>query len=183
MFPQKPPTGGVYPYYPSCHVRNYTNQWFCYDKSQHEKTSNTFVTAFWDNEENWLTTIPFADDLQNYKCCKTPAGYYIDYVSCYYMPTRDQYWEYYDALQFLTVFCTTGYIMTGIAKKPNPRTSGVTTPFAPGWPAYDKRSGNMLDKIVYLTGRHYRCYPRRKRAPLEMILLGCFPSDAYFQRF
>ncbi|GAU95740.1 hypothetical protein RvY_07309-4 [Ramazzottius varieornatus] len=48
------------------------------------------------------------------------------------MPTRDQYWEYYDALQFLTVFCTTGYIMTGIAKKPNPRTSGVTTPFAPG---------------------------------------------------
>lgn len=59
------------------------------------------------------------DQTTLYKCCRTPSGYYIDYTSCYYRPTRDQYWEYYDAAIFV-VYCETAYVMTGVARKVNP---------------------------------------------------------------
>lgn len=54
-----------------------------------------------------------------YKCCKAPTGYYIDYTSCLYKPTHDQYFEYYDGTVFI-VLCDTGYVMTGVAKKIHP---------------------------------------------------------------
>lgn len=50
------------------------------------------------------------------------TGYYIDYVSCYYMPTHDVYWEYYDSQNHFITLCATGYIATGIAKKISPWT-------------------------------------------------------------
>ncbi|GAU93941.1 hypothetical protein RvY_05795 [Ramazzottius varieornatus] len=50
------------------------------------------------------------------------TGYYIDYMSCYYMPTHDLYREYYDSLNNFVVYCTKGYIMTGISKKISPWT-------------------------------------------------------------
>ena len=80
------------------------------------------VAAVWDNDFLWQLFRPRFDDLQYYKCCKTPPGYYIDYTSCYYMPTHDQYWEYYDAPNLFVTYCTNGYIMTGISKKISPWT-------------------------------------------------------------
>ena len=53
------------------------------------------------------------------KCCRVPPAYYLDYTSCLYKPTRDQFWEYYDDIKHL-VFCPTGYVVTGIGKKINP---------------------------------------------------------------
>ena len=53
------------------------------------------LAGFWDNELQFFVARRGLDDTNIYKCCKTPAGYYLDYTSCYYMPTHDQYWEYY----------------------------------------------------------------------------------------
>jgi hypothetical protein len=123
MFPFKPPSNGLYPYYPSCVVRNYTDTFFCFDAKNASVSINTFVTAVWDNEYNWYQYRPGGyntingDDLQPYKCCKTPKGYYIDYVSCYYIPTHDQNFEFYDAANLIIVGCATGYVVTGISKK------------------------------------------------------------------
>lgn len=33
-------------------------------------------------------------------------GYYIDYLSCYYVPTHDIYFEYYDSTFHNMVYCT-----------------------------------------------------------------------------
>ncbi|XP_055355781.1 uncharacterized protein LOC129601083 [Paramacrobiotus metropolitanus] len=82
------------------------------------------MTAYWDNEflmQVWRIT---TDYVQLFKCCATPVNYYIDYMSCYYKMTHDQYWEYYDHAIFL-VFCDTGYVMTGIGKKHNPYTTDI----------------------------------------------------------
>ncbi|GAU88805.1 hypothetical protein RvY_01438 [Ramazzottius varieornatus] len=120
MFPNKPPSMGVYPYYPYCYVKNYTADPFCFDRANHTRTVDTFITGLWDDDQQFLVwRIPF-DDTMLYKCCRVPGGYYIDYVSCYYMPTHDNYWEYYDSTQQNIVQCGTGYVMTGIAKKINP---------------------------------------------------------------
>lgn len=63
------------------------------------------------------------DNLSLYKCCKTPRGYYLDYASCYYMPTHDMYFEYYDSPFQFIVYCSQGYVMAGLAKKVNPYTT------------------------------------------------------------
>ncbi|XP_055333934.1 uncharacterized protein LOC129585319 [Paramacrobiotus metropolitanus] len=126
MFPYKPPSNGVYPYYPSCVFREYRYQFFCFDTQNASTTINTFMTGIWDNE--WIfwvarigTTRSTASDyFQPYKCCKVPKGYYIDYVSCYYVSTHDPYWEFYDNVFNFVVYCGTGYVMTGIAKKIHP---------------------------------------------------------------
>ncbi|OQV14930.1 hypothetical protein BV898_10831 [Hypsibius exemplaris] len=123
MFPYKPPAQGRYPYYPHCHVRNYTNQFFCYDP-QNNLTMNTFITGIYDQLDFlWQVWRPGNDDIQPYKCCSVPHGYYIDYVSCYYMPTHDMYFEYYDSGNNIITECATGYIATGISKKLNPWTA------------------------------------------------------------
>ncbi|OQV13989.1 hypothetical protein BV898_11761 [Hypsibius exemplaris] len=122
-FPLKPPTNGLYPYYQRCHVRNITDTFHCYDPLRHNLTSDTFMTALQSSNLNFnsyrLTGI---DLVSPYKCCKTPPGYYIDYVSCYYMPTHDAYFEYYDSPNNFIVYCSQGYVMTGMAKKINPFT-------------------------------------------------------------
>ncbi|XP_055333062.1 uncharacterized protein LOC129584774 [Paramacrobiotus metropolitanus] len=129
MFPYKPPSKGIYPYYPGCHVRNFTIQFFCYTALQHELTVNTFITGFYCDEfECVISRAPGppgsgdnGDLLNPYKCCKTPKGYYIDYTACYYQPTHDQYGEFYDASsRHFLVFCATGYVMTGLSRKVNP---------------------------------------------------------------
>ncbi|XP_055333684.1 uncharacterized protein LOC129585135 [Paramacrobiotus metropolitanus] len=126
MFPYKPPSEGKYPYYPSCIYRDYRFQFFCFDRQNISLTINTFMTAIWDNEyQFWVgrigSTVSINNDFQQpYKCCKTPKGYYIDYVSCYYVPTHDPNWEYYDSQSNFIVSCGTDYVMTGIAKKISP---------------------------------------------------------------
>lgn len=94
-----------------CWVLNYTYQWHCYSPKYHDISVNSFVTGkpslprcarvaipytlsfpgFWDNEASFFVMRKVVDDQQSYKCCKTPQNYYIDYMSCYFMPTRDQY--------------------------------------------------------------------------------------------
>ncbi|OWA51638.1 hypothetical protein BV898_16114 [Hypsibius exemplaris] len=131
MFPYKPPSQGVYPYYPTCHYRDFgilVNQMFCFDAKNASLTINTFITALWDDEFQFWVYRPgsgpiVGDDRQPFKCCKTPNGYYIDYVSCYYMPTHDVNWEYYDNPSHVIVACTTGFLMTGISKRLNPWTA------------------------------------------------------------
>lgn len=104
----------------SCHVRNFTFSAFCYTPREHEKTVNTFITGkrpmtlnacpspatfvvsigfwckffvgFYGKQWNFIISRVPQDNLQPYKCCKTPAGYYLDYTACYYLPTHDPYW-------------------------------------------------------------------------------------------
>ncbi|OQV14931.1 hypothetical protein BV898_10832 [Hypsibius exemplaris] len=122
LFPNKPPAFR-YPYYANCFVKNYNNQMFCFDAQNASDTIHSVITAFWDDDQQFVQIRPaIADVLQYYKCCRVPAGYYIDYVSCYYIPTHDIYWEYYDAQQQILTQCGTGYAMTGISKKQNPWT-------------------------------------------------------------
>ncbi|OQV14932.1 hypothetical protein BV898_10833 [Hypsibius exemplaris] len=120
MFPYKPPTNGLYPFYPNCHIRNYTAQFFCFSPGAFSLTVNTFITGIWDNELQFFVGRRGLDDSNIYKCCKAPSGYYLDYTSCYYMPTHDQYWEYYDSIQHIITYCASGYVMTGLSKKFNP---------------------------------------------------------------
>ncbi|OQV14927.1 hypothetical protein BV898_10828 [Hypsibius exemplaris] len=132
-FPHKPAAQGIYPYYPRCHVRDYTTQFFCFDAQNASVTLNTFITGLWDSDFQFYvfrtlsgSTDPFMGDAtQPYKCCQTPDGYYIDYVSCYYRSTHDIYFEYYDSQFHLLVQCGTGFVMTGISKKQNPFTRDV----------------------------------------------------------
>ncbi|XP_055332546.1 uncharacterized protein LOC129584413 [Paramacrobiotus metropolitanus] len=108
---------GLYPYYPSCVVRNYTTQFFCFDRRNSTMSINTFMTAVWDDEYQWFTWRPGADDTVGMKCCKVPKGYFIDYVSCYYMSTHDEFGEYYDSLIQFMVYCSPGYVATGMSRK------------------------------------------------------------------
>ncbi|GAU94509.1 hypothetical protein RvY_06271 [Ramazzottius varieornatus] len=119
MFPNKPPTNGLYPYYPNCFVRNYTTQYHCYMAKDHDVSINTFITGIYDDDFQFWTFRLGQDNSQPYKCCKTPLGYYIDYFSCYYMPTKDIYGEYYDHTSMFLVFCATDHVMTGLGKKIN----------------------------------------------------------------
>ncbi|GAU92306.1 hypothetical protein RvY_04402-1 [Ramazzottius varieornatus] len=120
LFPYKPFANGVYPYYPDCFVKNYTFQFYCYSPKYHDNSVDSFVTGFWDDESQFFVNRKIVDDINAYKCCRTPRGYYVDYASCYYMPTRDQYGEYYDATNVMLIYCASGYAMTGIAKKISP---------------------------------------------------------------
>lgn len=74
----------------------------------------------WSNNLFWYIFVPGLTDQQLYKCCEPPAGYYIDYLSCYFQPTHDQFFEYYDTGIFFIVYCAQGFVMTGISKKINP---------------------------------------------------------------
>ncbi|OWA55348.1 hypothetical protein BV898_19732 [Hypsibius exemplaris] len=78
------------------------------------------MTGFWDNEQNFFMSRPGIDNVNPIKCCKPPPGYYIDYTSCYYQPTHDQYWEFYDSLTHNLVVCASGFVVTGLAKKFGP---------------------------------------------------------------
>ena len=78
-----------------------------------------FIPGLYDDDFQFWTFRRKVDDRQPYKCCKTPLGYYIDYFSCYYMPTKDIYGEYYDHTSMFLVFCATDYVMTGLGKKIN----------------------------------------------------------------
>ncbi|GAU92096.1 hypothetical protein RvY_04225-2 [Ramazzottius varieornatus] len=103
-----------------CHIRNYTQQFFCFSPVNVLATINTFITgSLWDNDLQFFVSRRGLDDTNIYKCCRAPTGYYIDYTSCYYMPTHDQYWEYYDSVQHIITYCASGYVMAGIAKKSN----------------------------------------------------------------
>ncbi|OQV14928.1 hypothetical protein BV898_10829 [Hypsibius exemplaris] len=133
MFPHKPASQGVYPFYPRCHVRDFKTQFFCFDAQNASATLNTFMTGLWDSDFNFFvhrsllpSVDPFTgDSLQPYKCCQTPNGYYIDYVSCYYRSTHDVFFEYFDSTFHILVQCGTGFVMTGISKKQNPYTKEV----------------------------------------------------------
>ncbi|GAU94448.1 hypothetical protein RvY_06219-2 [Ramazzottius varieornatus] len=120
MFPFKPPSQGVYPYYPYCFVKDYLKDPFCYSKNNHSLTANTFVTGYYDTDFVWWTFFPPNENFnQPYKCCRLPRGYYIDYLSCYYVTTHDLYFEYYDG-NFFLVQCATGYVITGTTAKQVP---------------------------------------------------------------
>ncbi|XP_055355788.1 uncharacterized protein LOC129601090 [Paramacrobiotus metropolitanus] len=123
MFPYKPPSSD-YPYYPGCYVRNFTTHDFCYDPRDALTSPNSFMTGLWDNDFQFQVWRITTDYVQLFKCCATPANYYIDYMSCYYKMTHDQYWEYYDHVLFL-MFCDTGYVVTGLGKKHNPYTTDI----------------------------------------------------------
>lgn len=66
----------------------------------------------------WLLDVAGTDGL--YKCCAPPAGYYVDYLSCYYAPTHDLFFEYYDSRSTFLLICAQGFVMTGLSKKINP---------------------------------------------------------------
>ncbi|XP_055334046.1 uncharacterized protein LOC129585407 [Paramacrobiotus metropolitanus] len=120
LFPYKPQLNGLYPYYSGCIMRNLTTEAFCFSPKNATNTVNTFITGFWDNDAAFVIFRSKGEDAPNtYKCCRTPPGYYIDYTTCLYKPTHDQFWEYYDAQQFL-VFCDSGYVLTGLARRKNP---------------------------------------------------------------
>ncbi|XP_055332567.1 uncharacterized protein LOC129584435 [Paramacrobiotus metropolitanus] len=123
MFPYKPPSKGLYPYYPNCVYRNFTFNFFCYDPKNSSISVNSFVTGLWDDDNNFFTWRPVADDSCSMKCCTTPKGYYIDYASCYYVSTHDQFGEYYDSNFNFIVTCAHGHVMTGISKKMNANTA------------------------------------------------------------
>lgn len=76
--------------------------------------------GLWSNSFFWFVYFVPQNNNQLYKCCRPPSGYYIDYVSCYYMPTHDFEFEYYDSVNNFIVLCATGFVMTGISKKINP---------------------------------------------------------------
>ncbi|XP_055332328.1 uncharacterized protein LOC129584234 [Paramacrobiotus metropolitanus] len=118
MFPFKPPSKGQYPYYPSCVVRNFTTAYLCYNPRESSISLNTFITGMWFSNFQPYMLGPQSDN--SIKCCTTPKGYYIDYASCYYFPTHDQYWEYYDSNFNFVVMCAQGYVATGLACKLDP---------------------------------------------------------------
>ncbi|GAU89967.1 hypothetical protein RvY_02452-2 [Ramazzottius varieornatus] len=153
MFPYKPPTNGIYPFYPNCHVKNFTNQFFCFDPKDVALTVNTFVVGFWDPGAQFFIAFPRITDNNLYKCCRTPQGYYVDYTSCYYLPTHDQYWEFYDAIQQFIVFCNGGYVMTGISKKIAPYDQEVSFSFLMS--ELMERVGNLLRLPVPLSAESH----------------------------
>lgn len=118
-FPHKKPSGGYYPYYPHCHVRNFTEeQYTCFDPENPEETIHTFMSGLW--------THTFASDdfiPETMKCCRTPPGYYIEYEKCYYKFTHDKYGEHYDG--YWLVKCDTNFIATGLGQSINPWDVGL----------------------------------------------------------
>ncbi|XP_055342630.1 uncharacterized protein LOC129591122 [Paramacrobiotus metropolitanus] len=113
MFPMKPPSNGLYPYYPSCNVRNLTlREYYCYDKFFPMDTVDTFVTGYYGAS----SADPMQVTLQ--KCCKTPPGYKIDYTRCQWKYTHDKAGEHYDG--YWVVKCDTHYVMTGTGQATNP---------------------------------------------------------------
>ncbi|XP_055345263.1 uncharacterized protein LOC129593098 [Paramacrobiotus metropolitanus] len=100
-----------------CLIRNFTTAYHCYDPREPGVSQNTFITGFWSSHYSPYIGPPNDNFV---KCCLTPRGYYIDYASCYYFPTHDQYWEYYDSLFNFIVMCSQGYVATGLACKLDP---------------------------------------------------------------
>ncbi|XP_055342606.1 uncharacterized protein LOC129591101 [Paramacrobiotus metropolitanus] len=115
MFPMKPPSKGIYPFYSSCNVRNVTmgaKEFYCYDKYWPKDTVDTFTTGLFSN----VFQDPGVPSLM--KCCKTPAGYHIDYSRCEWKYTHDKRGEHYDG--YWLVKCETNEVMTGLGQAVNP---------------------------------------------------------------
>ncbi|XP_055342641.1 uncharacterized protein LOC129591132 [Paramacrobiotus metropolitanus] len=113
LFPRKPPSAGIYPYYPSCNVRNMSvHELYCYDKVWPRDTADTFVTGLYSS----VNYDPVSPTL--FKCCKTPTGYKLDYNRCQWKYTHDKMGEHYDG--YWITKCDTNNVMTGIgwAKSP-----------------------------------------------------------------
>ncbi|GAU92303.1 hypothetical protein RvY_04400-2 [Ramazzottius varieornatus] len=185
MMPYKPPTNGIYPFYPNCFTKNFTTQFFCYTPRFHDAAVDSFITAFFDNEFSFNLYRPFVDDSAPYKCCKAPTGYYIDYSSCYYMPTHDQFWEYYDSpIQlsggYFLVYCATGYVMTGLAKKAHP----VTQEYHIEWIQCCRLGFGPREKLLAVRIALPRPPPvassySSSKEPIQSSYSGGVPNQAY----
>ncbi|GAU96453.1 hypothetical protein RvY_07895 [Ramazzottius varieornatus] len=112
-FPKKPPSLGIYPFYPWCNVRNLTiGEYYCYDKVFPADTVDTFVTALYAP----VSVDPVVP--VGMKCCRTPESYRIDYNRCQWKYTHDKAGEHYDG--YWIVKCDTDFIMTGMGQAINP---------------------------------------------------------------
>ncbi|XP_055342639.1 uncharacterized protein LOC129591130 [Paramacrobiotus metropolitanus] len=113
LFPKKPPSAGIYPFYPSCHVRNFSlHEYYCYEKLWPVDTSDTFVTGLYS------PTIYDPVNPNLMKCCKTPPGYRLDYTRCQWKYTHDKAGEHYDG--YWVTKCDTNFVMTGMGMGMNP---------------------------------------------------------------
>ncbi|XP_055331200.1 uncharacterized protein LOC129583430 [Paramacrobiotus metropolitanus] len=130
MFPYKPPAN-MYPFYTGCHTIEYSTKFFCFDANDSQRTIHSFITGLWAN--NFFFHISDPPNLALAKCCRVPTGYYIDYMSCYYVSTHDPYFEFYDNVGAFLTTCATGYVATGIAKKIEPYTSNSAHPSSVDW--------------------------------------------------
>ncbi|XP_055332525.1 uncharacterized protein LOC129584390 isoform X2 [Paramacrobiotus metropolitanus] len=96
----------------------------CFLTSRPRQECIRIILSVWDDDLNFFTWRIGPDDTSAMKCCTTPKGYYIDYGSCYYSPTHDQFGEFYDSNFMFLVYCSPGNVMTGMAKKLNPSSLG-----------------------------------------------------------
>ncbi|XP_055344953.1 uncharacterized protein LOC129592845 [Paramacrobiotus metropolitanus] len=121
MFPRKPPTFGMYPYYPWCNIRDMSlKEYYCYDKMYPSDTYDTFMTAL-----SSMQYFPGGISVSNsYKCCRLPEGYHLDYRRCEYKYTHDRWGEHYDGI-FWFVICEKNYLVTGLGQSTNPWTNAL----------------------------------------------------------
>ncbi|GAV01966.1 hypothetical protein RvY_12589 [Ramazzottius varieornatus] len=114
LFPMKQSTKGVYPYYPSCAVRNLTaGEYHCRGEGQNNQTQNLFVSGIYKEPDERQAFVPSL-----MKCCETPSEYRIDHSNCHYKKTFDRFGEHYTG-EWL-VKCDSHFVATGIGKDVNP---------------------------------------------------------------
>ncbi|XP_055350659.1 uncharacterized protein LOC129597215 [Paramacrobiotus metropolitanus] len=139
VFPMKKPSGGLYPYYDYCNVRDLTtgaptavgvsgDEFYCYDKYYPIDTYDTFVTAYLYPNVYYRTGIlgqSLVVSRESYKCCKLPLGYHLDYSRCMYKYSHDKWGEHYDENQMFLMKCDRDHLMTGIGKAEGPNDSSA----------------------------------------------------------